>query len=126
MSEITFGTFLRDVRKRQNGSELAKNSGISYVYLIDIEKGARPVPKKQILQALAANLKFFPGEKDVFFDLAAKEKGDIPVDVGEVILKNKRLTEILRRMKTESPSEKCWEKIEKSIFEAIKEDRGNE
>lgn len=37
----TFGELLHLIRSRQNASQLVKEVGISYVYLLYIEKGAR-------------------------------------------------------------------------------------
>ena len=45
----TFGELLHLIRSRQNASQLVKEVGISYVYLLDIEKGARTAPKESIL-----------------------------------------------------------------------------
>ena len=70
----TFGEFLHSVRKRTKGTHLAQASDISYVYLLDLEKGARPVPSNTVLMKLADNLPFEPGERERFFDLADGKK----------------------------------------------------
>lgn len=93
---ITFGELLHNVRSRQNATQLVKKVGISYVYLLDIEKGARPAPKNEILLALADNLEFENGERELFFDLAAKERNCIPVDVIQYMMDNNEIIDILR------------------------------
>lgn len=80
MAATAFGEFLHTVRKRTKGTQVARAAGISYVYLLDLEKGARPVPSDTVLMALANNLPFNPGEREHFFDLAAAENGCAPLD----------------------------------------------
>lgn len=91
-----FGDFLHSVRKRTKGTDVAKKADISYVYLLDLEKGARPVPSNTVLMNLANNLPFEPGEKEQFFDLAASENGNIPLDVSMFLNENWELIEIIR------------------------------
>ena len=71
----TFGELLHLIRSRQNASQLVKEVGISYVYLLDIEKGARTAPKESILIALADKLEFHEGRLEAsrnktFYDFA--------------------------------------------------------
>lgn len=94
-----FGEFLHSVRKRTKGTHLAQASDISYVYLLDLEKGARPVPSNTVLMKLADNLPFEPGERERFFDLAASENGNIPLDVSTYLCENKELIGILRKIR---------------------------
>lgn len=98
MAATAFGEFLHSVRKRTKGTQVAKAAGISYVYLLDIEKGARPVPSDTVLMALANNLPFNPGEREHFFDLAAAESGCVPLDVSTFVRDNKNLIDIIRRI----------------------------
>ncbi len=91
-----FGAFLHQVRKRTKGTQLAKAAGISYVYLLDLEKGARPVPSNGVLMSLADNLPFEPGERERFFDLAAEEAGGVPLDVAAYLSENKAILRVLR------------------------------
>lgn len=94
-----FGNFLHDVRKRVKGTQVAKSAGISYVYLLDLEKGARPVPSNVVLMNLANSLPFEKGERELFFDLAASENGDVPLDVSSFLCENKELIGIIRKIK---------------------------
>ena len=98
MAATAFGEFLHNVRKRTKGTQVAKAAGISYVYLLDLEKGARPVPSDTVLMALANNLPFNPGEREQFFDLAAAENGCAPLDVSIFVRDNKNLVDIIRRI----------------------------
>ena len=94
----TFGELLHLIRSRQNASQLVKEVGISYVYLLDIEKGARTAPKESILIALADKLEFHEGERELFFDLAAKERNGIPADVTKYILEHEEIIEVVRAL----------------------------
>jgi len=98
MAATSFGTFLHNIRKRTKGTQVAKAAGISYVYLLDLEKGARPVPSDTVLMALANNLPFNPGERELFFDLAAEENGCAPLDVSTFLRDNKELINVIRRI----------------------------
>ena len=99
MARMTFGQFLHRIRKRANGTQIAKAAGISYVYLLDLEKGARPVPSNTVLIALSNVLPFQPGEKEKFFDLAAYESHSAPLDVVKYISDNDELIRFIREIK---------------------------
>lgn len=102
MPEMTFGQFLHHVRKRTNGTQIAKVAGISYVYLLDLEKGARPVPSDTVLMALSDALPFNSGEKEKFFDLAASESDSVPLDVAKYLKENKELVSFIRKMQKDN------------------------
>lgn len=107
-----FGEFLHSIRIRTKCSHLVNLVGISYVYLLDIEKGARPVPSNNVLVALAENLPFEEGEKEAFFDLAAAEKQEIPIDIAAFLTENKQLLTFIREVNKASLNE---DKIESLI-----------
>ena len=111
------------IRSRQNGTQLAKNADISYVYLLDIEKGARSVPRKKVLIALADNLMFRDGEKEVFFDLASKEKEEVPADISEYIYQNYELIDIIRKIKNKSPTGESWNLLSQYIQSSLDEEK---
>lgn len=111
----SFGDFLHEVRSRQNGSSLARSAGISYVYLLDIEKGARSVPSKRVIKALAENLQFEEGEKEMFFDLAARDAADLPVDLVEFLRDNEKVQKMLRRIQESNKIEHYLHILEDAI-----------
>ena len=115
MTAKSFGAFLHSIRTRQKGTQLAKDVGISYVYLLDIEKGARPVPSNNVLLSLAEHLHFKGNEREVFFNLAAQEKGELPIDVAHFIGKNERLISIIREIAKGKHTDKCLEMFESYI-----------
>jgi transcriptional regulator with XRE-family HTH domain len=111
----TFGLYLRKIRNGHNGTALARSSGISYVYLLDIEKGARSVPRNDKLIKIAQNLSFEEGEKEIYFDLAAKEKNEIPADIIEYIKNNKSLVNLIRAALRKKISDMFWKEIQIKI-----------
>ena len=113
----SFGKLLHVVRSRQNASQLVKKIGISYVYLLDIEKGARTAPKDNVLLALANNLEFKEGEKELFFDLAAKERKCIPVDVSQYILEHTEIIDVVRDLQKKNASVEYLKRISKIVTE---------
>ena len=102
MPEMTFGQFFFFFRKRANGTRIAKAAGISYVYLLDLEKGARPVPSDTVLMALSDALPFDSGEKEKFFDLAASESDSVPLDVAKYLKENEELVSFIRKMQKDN------------------------
>ena len=114
----SFGELLHIIRSRQNASQLVKEVGISYVYLLDIEKGARMAPKETVLLALADKLEFREGERELFFDLAAKERNSIPADVTEYVLEHNEIIEVVRALKNSSVEFEYLKKIKKIAEEA--------
>ena len=70
----TFGELLHLIRSRQNASQLVKEVGISYVYLLDIEKEREQLPKESILIALADKLEFMRVKENCFLILQLKKE----------------------------------------------------
>lgn len=116
MPTLSFGEFLHSVRIRTTGTQIAKDVGISYVYLLDIEKGARPVPSNSVLMALADNLPLSASERETFFDLAAQEKGDTPLDISKYIQENDELVDVIRQIKKLAPDKSTWCELRKDIM----------
>lgn len=88
MEQATFSQFL--IKKRDsiplNNSQLAKKAGITPVYLGEIIKNKKCPPEKKTLYALAEALQISEEERVTLFDLAAKERKEIPVDVYDYIV----------------------------------------
>jgi len=104
MTEDSFGSFLHNIRMRIKGTDLARKAGISYVYLLDIERGARSVPSTKVLLAIADNLPFKEGERNHYFELAALERNEIPADISEYIKKNSEIMKLIRCLYVHEPS----------------------
>lgn len=102
--KFNFGNYLRTVRQEKGISirQLAKDVHITPTYLSDIENGHNKPPEKELLEFIIKklNLDDFPDVKIALFDLAAKERNDIPADVKEYMLNNKLLLDLIRKMKS--------------------------
>lgn len=104
MSQESFSQFL--IRKRNSipmtNSQLAKKADITPVYLGEILNNKKSPPEKKTQYALAKALDL--NEEDCFrlFDLAAKEREEIPADVYEFILTHTQIIpELRKRMKSD-------------------------
>lgn len=110
-----FGQYLRSVRvmKKISIRQLAKAVNKTPTYISDIERGNNKPPERKLLDKiiLALQLTNFPDIKNNLYDLAAKERNDVPADIKDYLMKNKSVLKIIRKAK-ESPNEKqIWAKI---------------
>lgn len=100
---FNFGNYLRTVRQAKGVSirQLAKEVHKTPTYLSDIENGHNKPPEKELLVIIIQklNLDDFPNVKTALFDLAAKDRNDIPADIKEHMLNNKPLFDLIRKMK---------------------------
>ena len=104
LPEMTFGEYLRAVRRAQKITlrELAKAVSKTPTYISDIENGNNRPPDKELLDAILAALKVneFPPLKGKMYDLAALGRGDIPADVKSFIIDYPELILILRSLQS--------------------------
>lgn len=117
--DFEFGKYLRSVRKAKGISirQLAKEVDKTPTYLSDIENGHNKPPEKELLDTIIQklNLDEFPKVKATLFDLAARERNDIPADVKDYIMSNQILLKIIRTAKDRPDSEQIWSNIIKTI-----------
>ena len=114
-----FGQYLRSVRqaKRISIRQLAKAVSKTPTYISDIEKGNNKPPERELLDRIIAALQLeeFPDIRNSLYDLAAKERKDVPADIKEYLMENESILKIIRTAK-ESPNEKqIWAKISQII-----------
>lgn len=109
-SEESFGQYLRRVRMCQGISirQLAKKIDITPTYLSDIENVNNKPPDKVLLLKIINELQLDSSlkTKSNLFDLAAKERNDIPIDIKDYILSNSSILQIIREAKEKSSSDK--------------------
>ena len=114
-----FGKYLRSVRQAKGISirQLAKDVNKTPTYLSDIENGHNKPPEKELLETIIQklNLDDSPKVKATLFDLAARERNDIPADVKDYIMSNQILLKIIRTAKDRPDSEQIWSNIAKTI-----------
>mgnify|MGYP000914066332 CR=1 FL=1 len=103
MGKKTFSSFLekKKIDAHFTNSKLALAANISAVYLGEIIKKKKNPPDKKIQYALAEALGLTEKEKNEFFDLAAKERGELPVDIYDYLLESRELQEEIRAMKND-------------------------
>lgn len=114
-----FGQYLRSVRqaKRISIRQLAKAVSKTPTYISDIEKGNNKPPERELLDRIIAALQLeeFPDIRNRLYDLAAKERKDVPADIKEYLMENEAILKIIRTAK-ESPNEKqIWAKVSQII-----------
>lgn len=114
-----FGQYLRSVRQAKKISirQLAKAVSKTPTYISDIEKGNNKPPERELLDRiiLALQLEELPDIRNRLYDLAAKERKDVPADIKEYLMENESILKIIRTAK-ESPNEKqIWAKVSQII-----------
>lgn len=114
-----FGQYLRSVRQAKKISirQLAKAVSKTPTYISDIEKGNNKPPERELLDKIIAELHLeeFPDIRNNLYDLAAKERKDVPADIKEYLMENESILKIIRTAK-ESPNEKqIWAKVSQII-----------
>lgn len=114
-----FGQYLRSVRQAKKISirQLAKAVSKTPTYISDIEKSNNKPPERELLDRIIAELHLeeFPDIRNKLYDLAAKERKDVPADIKEYLMENESILKIIRTAK-ESPNEKqIWAKVSQII-----------
>ena len=114
-----FGQYLRSVRQAKKISirQLAKAVSKTPTYISDIEKGNNKPPERELLDRIIEELHLeeFPDIRNRLYDLAAKERKDVPADIKEYLMENESILKIIRTAK-ESPNEKqIWAKVSQII-----------
>ena len=99
----TFESFLKEKRLKKNLGlrEFAKLIGIQPSNYCSIESGSLPAPPEDKLKLIAKVLKLNQAEQRLFFDLAAKSRDDIPLDLKELIRKDTVIPALLRTVEDE-------------------------
>lgn len=119
MENAEFGQYLRSVRQAKKISirQLAKAVSKTPTYISDIEKGNNKPPERELLDRIIAELHLeeYPDIRNRLYDLAAKERKDVPADIKEYLMENESILKIIRTAK-ESPNEKqIWAKVSQII-----------
>ncbi len=117
--EFVFGKYMRAVRKAKGISirELAKKLGKTPTYISDIEKGNNKPPEKELLEKIIQELKLDhnPDIRNTLFDLAAKERNDLPADIKEYLMRNTAVLQIIRNTKEKSNDKQIWAQMSEII-----------
>ena len=114
-----FGQYLRSVRQAKKISirQLAKAVSKTPTYISDIEKGNNKPPERELLDRIIATLHLeeFPDIRNRLYDLAARERKDVPADIKEYLMENESILKIIRTAKESSNEKQIWEKVSQII-----------
>ena len=116
-----FGEFIEERRKNAGITlkGLAAILDIAPSYMSDIEKGRRYPPDKEKLDEIAKHLMLSEDDKNLMFDLAAKEKENtISLDLPEYIMEKNLVRVALRKARDTNASDNTWKKIIKILDES--------
>jgi transcriptional regulator with XRE-family HTH domain len=101
----TFGEFLKQKRLALNLNlrEFAKRVGIQPSNYCNVEADVLPPPPPETLERIAKALGVKRGTKDyeIFHDLAAKGRDEIPADVERIVKENELIPAMLRTVEYE-------------------------
>lgn len=87
----------KNLTKKVSIRELARNIGISHDYLGRIVHGKVIAPEKEIQRKIALKL-LKENEYKKFYDLAAKDRGEIPIDILESLSKKSNKWNEIRKI----------------------------
>ena len=112
MADETFASFLlrKKEEARLSNTKLARNANISAVYLGEIINGKKTPPDKKTQYALADALNLSYEDRVMFFNLAASERGELPVDVYDYLLD---IDDLISEIREKQTAKKIGDKYEK-------------
>lgn len=120
-----FGLFLKEKRLQKDLSlrRLAALSGLSHIYLYNVESGGKAPPSDVALMELANALNLDNESKIIFFDLAAKSKSEhdknnfySPVDVARYINEQSNVKNVIREADKQNKSNEFWDELLKDMM----------
>lgn len=115
-----FGIFLKEKRQQKGFSlrNLAKQSGLSHIYLYNIECGKKAPPNDMILKTLATTLKLDSESSSIFFELAAQSKQNwdsnnyyLPVDISQYLTEKSTAKKVIREANKNKKSNDFWNEL---------------
>ncbi len=119
-----FGLLLREKRLQKDLSlrRLSELSGLSHIYLYNVEHGDKAPPSDMALIRLANALNLDNESKIIFFDLAAKSKSEhdknnfySPVDVVRYINERPMVRNVMREAEKQEKSNEFWDELLKDM-----------
>lgn len=122
IQQTTLGSYITHKRTERDKTlrGMAREIGISPVYMCNIEKGRRPLTSEETLEKIAAILILNKDERAMLFDLAAKSKSIlVAADLPEYINERDIVRVALRTAKDVEATDEEWQefidKLEKRI-----------
>lgn len=93
-----FGEYIKTKREAQGKliSGVADELGLSRSFMGDVEKGRKMLPNKY-LKPLAKSIGIVGEELYTFYDLAGEARGELPFDIADYLLNNKKAIDAIRK-----------------------------
>ena len=117
----SFGNHLRSLRISQGITlrSVAKAVNKTPTYISDIENGNNKPPTGELLQIIIKNLKLENNTEEInkLYDLAADERKNVPEDVKDLLLKNKKIIDLIRFLGSIQNNKKINDLIKKIMEE---------
>jgi transcriptional regulator with XRE-family HTH domain len=117
----TFSNFVLQKAKTKHitCTSMAKDLGVSVVYVSDICHGKRPPPKQEMLGVMAKSLKLSSDEKEQMYDLAGLARNNVSCDIASYIMSDncRHLRRALRRAEEKKLNDDFWKTIAQRIEE---------
>ena len=113
---MTFGEYIKE-KRLEKGITLrgfAEIIDISPVYMCNLEKGRRPAPSEAIMEKIIERLMLNKEEKDMLYDLAAREqtaKNPVPKDLNGFLKDNRVIVSALRTAKDLDATDEEWQEF---------------
>ncbi len=115
---IRFGDYIKKKRQEHPDEltlkEVSKMLGISLSFLSDIENNRRKPFDKDKIELFAEKMGIDSDEKAKMYDLAARDRGEVPSDIEEIMMYEEigdMARVALRRSKEGKISKEDWEKF---------------
>ena len=88
--ENLFGQLLKNLRMGTKVTQqaVADFCNITKQYMSDIEKGRNDPPQGELLKKMAEFFNLSGDSKKDFFDTAARVRGDVAVDIKDILINN--------------------------------------
>lgn len=113
--DCTFGQYLRAIRQARGVSvrQMAKAVEKTATYISDIEQGNNRPPEKELLEKIIDRLGLddYTEVRTKLYDLAARERNDVPADIKEDIMNNDLLIRVIRSIKKNPNGEQFWKRL---------------
>ena len=122
MEQLSFGTFLRSLRKAQDPpmtqEMLARAVGRNKMTISQFELGKNAPPQGELLNKIVAALVLNPEEEHRLRYLAALSRNSVPSDIADYFFNNPSICEVIRTAKDSGFSEDDWKRIISSLLES--------
>ncbi len=119
MKAQRFGEFISKKRKSRGITlrRMADELEISPAYLSDIEKSRRNPPDFSMLEKISELLNMTQEEEDEMFDLAGKDRNEIPPDLPSYIMEKPVVRAALRKASRKPAKDDYWEEFIRKLDE---------